>query len=119
MPGVFRAARRTFEAGGAIAQDLRVVLGSGGTVTVAGAADREVGTAVRPSFASGENIAVDLASLEGTSVVVASGAIAIGASVYGAASGKVGTTDTGSPVGVALTAAAADGDRIEVLRRQL
>lgn len=53
----------------------------------------------------------------GTQVLCAAGAIAVGAQVHTAASGKVNdvAASTSRPYGVALTVAAADGDLIEVL----
>jgi hypothetical protein len=53
----------------------------------------------------------------GTLLLCAAGAIAVGAQVSTAASGKVNdvAASTSRPFGVALTAAAADGDLIEVL----
>lgn len=50
----------------------------------------------------------------GTAVVTAGGAIALGARVEVGATGKAVTKAAGVAVGVALQAAAADGDRIEV-----
>lgn len=67
----------------------------------------------------GDRVAVSLlgSALE-TLVMTASGAIAAGDDVYAAADGKVSTLPAGVGtyyfVGVALTAAAADGDEIEV-----
>ena len=119
MAGYFRAPSRTFRTGAAIGQHLRVKVGSDATITVAAANDSDVGTTARETFASGEEVAVELASLEGTAKMVAAGVVAIGAKVYGAAAGKVSTTSSSAqPVGIALSAAAADGDVIEVLRRQ-
>lgn len=51
----------------------------------------------------------------GTAVATAGGAIALGAAVEVGATGKVVTRSAGVTVGRALTAAAADGDQIEVL----
>ena len=51
----------------------------------------------------------------GTGIVVAGGAIAKDAYVEVGAAGKAITQDTGAAVAVALQAATADGDRIEVL----
>jgi hypothetical protein len=50
----------------------------------------------------------------GTIPAIASEAIAVGDLVYKAASGKVGKTNTNLLVGIALEAAAADGDFIQV-----
>lgn len=47
--------------------------------------------------------------------MVAAGAFAIGADIYGAASGKVDDTVTTNLVGIALEAASGDGSIVEVL----
>ena len=48
--------------------------------------------------------------------LTASGAIAVGARVISAAAGKIATIGSGTnPIGIALTAAAADNDVIDVL----
>lgn len=111
---------RTFEAGAAIAENLRVKLASG-VLAVAGIADRELGTMFNASFASGDKVAVRLRTTNGTTKFVAAGAIAVGADVYTAASGKVNdvAASTSYLLGTALEAAAADGDVIEVLRHVL
>ena len=108
---------RTFEAGGAIAENLRVTL-STGKLAVAGVADKDLGTMSRPSFASGDQVAVNLRNAPGTVKMVAAGAIAVGAAVHTAADGKVNDTaaSTSYLVGTALSEATADGDVIEVLR---
>ncbi len=51
----------------------------------------------------------------GIFTVVANGVIAVGDRIYPADAGKVGTTPTGYCLGVALVAAAADGDEIQAL----
>lgn len=60
----------------------------------------------------GDNIAVDVL---GVVTVEASAAIAVGADIEVAADGKAVTQTSGIIVARALTAAAADGDKIEVL----
>ena len=108
---------RAFTAGAAIAGDLRVKLSSG-KLAAAGLADKELGTIVVPAFADGDVVGVRLRTANGTSRMVASKAIAQGAAVYTAASGKItdAATATGYLIGTALEAAGADGDIIEVLR---
>ena len=108
---------KPFTASGAIAQYARVKQNSDGTVAAAAATDRDIGTATRATFASGDPVAVKLRSAAGTHKMIAAGAITAGALVYSAASGKVSATAaTGSYVlGTALEAATADGDVIEVL----
>lgn len=102
----------------AISQDLRVKITSGVlVVAVAGVTDEtvELGTMSR-NGAIGEVVGVHLRSKQGTTRMVASAAIAMGAAVYGAAAGKISTTASGTAIGIACEAAAADGDVIEVLR---
>ena len=116
--GFVESNTRTFEAGAAIGRHLRVKLTSG-TLAVAGATDtEEVGTMNEASFAAGEVKAVRLRSAMGTAEMVAAGSITVGSEIFTAASGKVSTTQATNAVrvGVALTAAGADGDVIEVLR---
>lgn len=83
---------------------------------VASATDQDVGVATRAGV-SGESIAVAAVSKQGTHKAIAAGAIAVGAKVYGAADGEVNDTQaTGSFLrGLALEAAAADQDIIEIL----
>jgi len=106
---------RRFPTGGtAIAQHLRVTL-SGGNLAAAGIADEDIGTIVPDVFTSDTEAAVRLKSATGTRKMVASAAITAGAVVYAAASGKVSSTATAQRIGIALEAATADGDIIEVL----
>jgi hypothetical protein len=105
---------KTFVAGAAIGQHLRVKLTSG-KLALAGASDTELGVTEIASFADGDHQSVRLRNSEGTLVGIAAGAIAVGAEVFAAASGKI--DDSGSvAVGTALTAATADGDQVEWLR---
>ena len=106
---------KTFKAGAAIVQFLRVKLTSS-KLAEAGAEDGEIGTIEAKSFADGDIRAVRLATAQGTAMMVANGTIAAGATVYGASGGKVGTTVNSHLIGVALEAAGADDDIIEVLR---
>lgn len=108
---------KTFIADEAIAINFRVKLDSDGKVTVAGLADKEIGTAVTPAFAAGDPVTVRLRTAAGTHKMIAVEALAVGATVYTEAAGKVQDTaaSTAFQVGVALEAAAADGDVIEVL----
>lgn len=108
---------RTFVADEAIAVHLRVKLDSDGRVTVAGLADKDIGTAVTPAFAAGEPVTVRLRTAAGTHKMVAQEALAIGATLYTEAAGKVQDTAqaTSFQVGTALESATADGDIIEVL----
>ena len=106
----------TFEADEAIPQFARVKLDSDGKITVAGLADKEIGTALREAFAAGEKISVKLRSAPGTHKMIAADALSVGDPVFSQASGKVGDTEaTAFLIGTALEATTADGDIVEVL----
>lgn len=108
---------KTFAASAAITQFARVKLASDGTIAAAGLAEKEIGTALVPAFAAGDDVAVKLSSAPGTHKMIAKEAIACGARLYTEAGGKVQDTAeaTAYQVGTALTAAAAENDIIEVL----
>lgn len=108
---------KAFVADEAIPQFSRVKLDSDGRVTIAGLADREIGTATEAAFAAGDVIGVRLRTAAGTHKMIAVEALSAGALVYTEASGKVQDTAaaTAFSVGHALEAATADGDIIEVL----
>lgn len=108
---------RTFTAGAAIAENLRVKLSSS-KLAAAGLAEAEIGTVTRETFADLDLVAVRLRTANGTAKMVASAAISADATVYTAAAGKISSTQgTGAyEIGTALEAATADGDVIEVLR---
>ncbi|MFQ5493771.1 MAG: hypothetical protein ACE5EX_00155 [Phycisphaerae bacterium] len=109
---------KAFTAGGAIGQYLRVKL-TAGKLAIAGLTDKEIGTLEAAAFADGDVRAVRLAAAQGTAKMVAAGAISQGAEVFTAAGGQVSTSAvTGFAVGIALEAAAAAGDLIEVMRHQ-
>jgi len=105
---------KAFPAGGAVAQYLRVKTPT--ALAAAGAADVELGTIEQEAFASGDICAVRLRTAPGTCFMVAAGAIAAGAEVYAAAAGKINDVVGKYKIGVALSAATADGDIIEVMR---
>ncbi len=112
---------KMFTAGAALAQYLRVILSSGKLAAAGvGATDyvNELGVIEEASFADLDVRAVRLRTAQGTVRMVASAAISLGATVYGAASGKIATTSSGTALGIALEAAAANNDVIEVLRIQ-
>lgn len=84
-------------------------------VTAAGAVATAAGNAVgfaQLDAASGARVPV--AAL-GSSIAIAGGAIAVGAAVEVGSTGRVVTKSAGVTIGRALTAAAANGDQIEVL----
>lgn len=113
MSQYVEAAVRQFTANAAIGQFLRVTVLSTGKVALAEAGQMGVGTTENPATASDEIVGVRLNNAHGTRKVVANGAISEGSLVYAATSGKVGSSGTVC-YGVALEAATADGDIIEV-----
>ncbi len=101
----------------ALAKNVRVLLDSSGTISVAGVSDEWIGTTVEDIAASGTGT-VRLRNQSGTHFFTASAAITAGAKLYAAASGKVDDGSTvlggGAPIGFeAIGAATADGDIIE------
>lgn len=112
-----RECTKTFTAGAALVQNRLVVL-SAGVLDYADAYTPAIGTLEDTTFASGDLVGVRLLPGEGTYKMMASAAITSGAYVYQTASGKI--DDVGFlPVGIALEAASADGDIIEVLPSRL
>lgn len=105
---------KTFTCNGALGKHLRVKL-TAGVLALAGTTDLEIGTMAAATFAGETAGAVRLRTAQGTDIFVASEAITAGNTAYAGANGKVAATGTVA-LGVALTAATADGDRIEVLR---
>lgn len=107
---------KAFTAAGTIKQYARVTLGSGGTITEAGLAVKDIGTAMEPAV-SGEVISVKLRTGAGTHKMIAKEAIAAGAILYTEAAGLVQDTaeTTSFQIGNALEAATAENDIIEVL----
>lgn len=93
--------------------------GSGdSTVALCGAANLPIGTIDNIETATGVAQTIFLLGKGGTKKVVASEAIAVGDEIFTAANGKVqnrtATAGTYWFIGIALTAAAADGDLIEL-----
>lgn len=107
---------KTFTAGAAIGKHILVKLSSG-KLAVAGLGEEFLGTLEDASFADGDLRAVRLRSAQGTLKAVASGAFSAGAVVYGRAAGKVDDISTTSAIrlGIALEAATAANDIVEVL----
>ena len=92
---------RTFTAGAALAQFLRVNLSSG-KLAAAGLGAVELGTITTEAFADLDIRAVELNTKQGTVKMVAAAASTLGAAVYGAAAGKVSSTVNGHLIGTAL-----------------
>ena len=104
---------RTFPNNAALTKGTRVTLSSG-NLAAADANTVEFGTMEYRALSTDELGTVRLRNSSGTRLMVANAAISSGGRVYAAASGKVAPTGTLSR-GVALEAATADGDVIEVL----
>lgn len=107
----------SFPADTAIGPYLRVKLSSG-NLTLAGAADVELGVVDKRinvtdgTLGASDHGTVLLRNTEGAVYGTADGAISAYAAVYGAASGKISATENGNYLGIALEAATADGDVI-------
>jgi hypothetical protein len=102
-----------------IAQKLRVAIKAGTTtappeVAIAGVGDPGVGVNDY-LVAINEKAAIEPYNKSGTLEMVANGVVGIGADVFPAAGGKISTVPAGDPLGMALEAATADGDIIEIL----
>lgn len=109
------SASRSFIAATDIGKDIRVKLTAANTVGIAGATEDYIGLTETPTKA-GRAVSVRLKNSGGTAFAIAAGAFAVNATVYGVADGKVDDVSTDNVVaGVALTAATADGDTIELL----
>jgi hypothetical protein len=110
---------KTFTASEAIPKYARVTLASTGLIEDAGLAVKEIGTATEEAFASGDRVTVKLRSAAGTHKMIAKEAMAIGATVYTEAGGKVQDTaeTTAFQIGtvVDVVAPTAEGDIVEVL----
>lgn len=104
---------RTFTAAGAIERHDLVAL-SGTDVVAAGPTDNAIGVAER-KVASGEFVGVRLLNGVGTVICVAAGAFSAGDEVYADASGQISNDASDTFVGIALDAATAQGDEVEVL----
>lgn len=107
-------------ASAALAQCLRVKHDGTYGLVVATAYDVELGTLNARHIVSGlgtsEYAGVVTPNVPGTVKMVAAAAITQYARVYGAAAGKIDDAAAGVPIGIALEAATAANDLIEVLR---
>lgn len=115
MSTVNESGYKTFQATAvAISKNTRVLLDSSGTISVAGATDDWIGTAVEDIAASGYGT-IRLRNAPGSHFFVASAAVTRGAKLYPTADGKVDdAAGTGVFIGFeAAEAATADGDIIE------
>ncbi|MGV8852826.1 MAG: capsid cement protein [Rhodoglobus sp.] len=104
----------TFKASAGVTGGRLVVVTGSRTVGPAGADANAIGVAGFDAV-TGEDVTV-FTSSGGLHPLIASAAIAAGAKVISAATGKVATIGAGTnPIGTAITAAAADNDVIDVL----
>ncbi|WP_285906842.1 capsid cement protein [Pseudodesulfovibrio pelocollis] len=101
-----------------VAVGRRVALNASGQLVYATATSLGIGVA-RLDQVEGEDVGVAYFNKPGTHLMVAAGAFVVGADVFAAAFGKVRALPTAAgdyvKVGVALEAAADDGDLVEVL----
>lgn len=106
---------KTYAAGEAL-EPYRLVKGSSDTVVYADSGDTPIGVN-RNYTASGSEASVTVLSAQGTIKIEAAAAITQWATVYCKNDGKVDDADAGSDVkvGIALEAATAAGDIIEIL----
>ena len=102
----------------ALARYLRVK-NSSGNVVVAGATDNELGTLRQATLADEATCSIVTKRQTSTRMMVAAGAIAQYANVYGAAGGKIDDVVNSNFIGVALEAATANNAEIEVLNSVL
>ena len=98
---------------------VKFVAGSVTAVELADAADVEIGTALlhsgQSSYAAGYGVGVQLVNTPGSRTCNAAGAFAAGAMLRRMADGLVDDTGPGDIFGVALEAATAAGDLVDVL----
>lgn len=108
----------TFTAGEALLPKRRVKVESGTTtdpveVVYADAGEQHIGITGNESTADGALVSVNPMNATGSYEGTAAGAFARGATLYGAADGKIDDASSGSAIGIALEAATADGDVVQ------
>jgi hypothetical protein len=104
---------KAFVAGEALNAFCRVKL-SAGTVIYSGVAEDWIGT-TEIAVANGEQVTVRLRTASGTRKMRVAGAFSAGAQVYGAADGEIDDVVLGQVQGIALEAATAAHDIVEVI----
>ncbi len=106
---------KAFTAGAAIGIHILVKIASG-KLAVAGLDEEFIGSMTQASFADGDVVGVRLKSAAGTHLCVAAGAFSQGARIYARAAGQVDdVSTTAKGLGIALEAATASGDVVEVV----
>jgi len=108
---------KTFTSGEALAAKRRVKIQSGTTtnppeVVYADAGEQHIGV-TEYAVATATLVSVRLRTSGGTQEATAAGAFSVGATLYGAADGKIDDASSGTAIGIALEAATADGDQVE------
>lgn len=103
---------RTFTAGAAALNAYEHVKLSSGLVVVAGAGEAGIGYTLQ-ACAAGAAVAVQI--FRPTVLATAAGGFSAGASLYSAANGRVDDVANGNVIGIALEAATAAGDVVEIL----
>jgi len=110
---------RTFTANGTLTAKMRVKITSASAtspiqVEAAGAGEQHIGTT---EYAAADTtlVAVRLRTYPGTHEGIAADTFAIGATLYGAASGKISDTSSGTAIGIALEEATAASDIVEFI----
>lgn len=110
----------TFTAGEDLLPKRRVKIESG-TVTIppevvyADIGEQHIGTTGNDTVSDGDPVSITPINATGTYEVTASEAFVVGAILYGANDGKAADTSSGSAIGIAVEAATADGDVVEVM----
>ncbi len=112
-------AGRTFTANGALTANARVKITAGSATTppqveLAGAGEQHIGL-TEYAVADGALVGIKLRTDPGTHIGIATEALAVGATLYGAAAGGVKDTSDGTAIGIALTAATAPNDQVEFI----
>lgn len=116
---MFNEGIRTFTANGALTAHMRVKLTAGSATTppqveAAGAGEQHMGI-TEYAAADGALVAVKLRTYPGTHEGIAADSFAVGATLYGAASGKISDSSSGTAIGMAIGAAGNDGDVVEFI----
>ena len=111
--------KMTFTAGAALLANRRVKIKAATAtsppeVEYAGAGEQHIGV-TEIDASSGGLVTVRPRNMPGSAQVAAAGAFAIGATLYGAATGLVDDAVSGTALGLALEAAGAAGDEVECI----
>lgn len=107
---------KVLPAGATMAAYLRCKIDSSGTLQLAGATDPAIGPLSSRGAVTGTPASVAVAANCAVVTYVANEAIPVGAVVYAGAVGKVTDTAGTLVLGQAITAAAADGAAVQVIR---